>query len=52
MEIHSKEYEAIAYVMYNLNQLYQLLYWANFILCWTIIPIMQEYEEAIDLNRA
>ncbi|CAD8093585.1 unnamed protein product [Paramecium primaurelia] len=44
-EVHSKEYEAIA-------NLYQLLYWANFILCWTIIPIMQEYEEAIDLNRA
>lgn len=29
-----------------------MFYWANFILCWTIIPILQEYEEAIDLNRA
>lgn len=29
-----------------------MFYWANFILCWTIIPILQEYEEAIDLNKA
>ncbi|CAD8191948.1 unnamed protein product [Paramecium octaurelia] len=43
--VHSREYEAI-------GNMYQILYWANFILCWTIIPIMQEYEEATDLNRA
>ncbi|CAK87716.1 unnamed protein product (macronuclear) [Paramecium tetraurelia] len=43
--VHSREYEAI-------GNMYQILYWANFILCWTIIPIMQEYEEATDLNQA
>ncbi|CAD8048081.1 unnamed protein product [Paramecium sonneborni] len=35
----------------SLAETYQILYWTNFILCWTVIPIMQEYEESVELEK-
>jgi hypothetical protein len=41
--LDDQEYVWLAYT-------YQILYWLLFLLTWTVIPIVSEYESAVDLD--